>query len=101
LERIAGVDGTPVLPHLTQAHKEVGMRIVSVVRQLDDRVPDYLQRFSQRQTGKGQDIISLLKLPVVAVTASCWIDYPAADSWSGIRGIADERRRTTVAVGWV
>jgi hypothetical protein len=69
LERIAHVDGTPVLPHLTQAHKEVGMRIVSVVHQLNDRVPDDLQRFSERQTGKGQDIISLLKLRIVALTA--------------------------------
>jgi hypothetical protein len=74
--------------------KEVGMRIGSVVHQLDDRVPDYLQRFIQRRAGKRQDLVSFLKLPVVAVTANYWINYPAADSWIGIRGIVDERRWT-------
>jgi hypothetical protein len=30
----------PVLPHFTQANKEVGIRIVSAVDQLDDGGPD-------------------------------------------------------------
>src|SRR4029453_10178005 len=72
------------------------MRIVGAVRQLDDRVPDYLQRFTQRRTGKRQDIVSFLKLPVVAVSAYCRIDYSAADGWRGIRGIVDKNRRA----GW-
>jgi len=68
------------------------MRIISAVHQLDDRIPDYFQRFIQRRAGKRQDIVSVLKLPIVAVTAYYWIDHPAADSWSGIHGIVDERR---------
>jgi hypothetical protein len=52
-----------------------------------DRVPDNFQQFIQRRAGKRRDIVSFLKLPVVAVTANYWIDYPAADSWNGIYGI--------------
>src|SRR5512133_505359 len=70
------------------------------MRQLDDRVPDYLKRFIKRRPGKRQDIVSLLKLPVVAVTGHSWIDYPAADSGSGIRGIVDECRWTG-GRGWL
>ena len=45
------------------------MRIISAVHQLDDRIPDYFQRFIQRRAGKRQDIVSFLKLPIVALTA--------------------------------
>jgi hypothetical protein len=68
VEPIAHIDGTPVLPHLTQADKEIGVRIVRTVHQLDDWVSDHLQRFIWRRTGKRQDIVSFLKPPVVAMS---------------------------------
>ena len=45
------------------------MRIVSAVDELDDRVPDHLQRFVQWRAGKRQHIVSFLEFPIVAVTA--------------------------------
>jgi hypothetical protein len=72
LECIAQIDGTPVVSHFTHADKEVGVRVVSAVRQLDDRVPDHLKRFVQRRAGKRQHIVAFLELPIIAVPAQRW-----------------------------
>lgn len=58
LEPVAHIDGPSVLAYLTQAEEEVGMGIVGLVHHLDDRVPNYLQRFAQRCAGEREDICS-------------------------------------------
>jgi len=79
LESVAHIDRPPVLPYFTQADKEVGVRIVRPVHQLDDRITDHLQRFNERRAGERQHIVALLELPVVATAGDRGIDDPTAD----------------------
>src|SRR5215207_8750432 len=78
-EPIAHIDRASLGTHVTQSDEQIGVRIIGVVHQLDDGNPDHLEGFAEHRRGEGQDVVPLLELPVVAVTACCRIDHAPAD----------------------